>query len=198
MEKSQNNSLRQEYKRLRDSLSPEERFSKSQAIKDKFLALLESDFKGANIFLCFYPFGSEVDLTALYEHLLKLGKDLYFPVSNVSNHKLTFRQVKDMNVDFKAGAYGIMEPKDNLNDLSVDILDKIVVITPGLIFDKALNRIGYGAGYYDRFFASCSKTTIKVGVGFDFQVTDELEVTSLDVPMDYIITNNCILKGAKL
>ena len=196
MEKSQNNSLRQEYKRLRDSLSPEDRLFKSQAIMDKFLALLESDFKGANIFLCFYPFGSEVELKPLYESLLAMGKNLYFPVSDVTTKKLTFRQVRDLDKDFKEGAYGIMEPEAGLKELSLAEGEEALVITPGLIFDKACNRIGYGAGYYDRFFAA-NPQAIKVAVGYDFQVIDKLKVTSLDVPMDYIITNNCILKGAK-
>ena len=119
MEKSLNNKeLRTEFKAKRNAISSQLRKDLSLAITENFLALLESDFKGANIFLCFYPFGSEVDLTALYEHLLNLGKELYFPVSDVSNHKLTFRQIKDLNLDFKAGAYGIMEPKDSLNKSS--------------------------------------------------------------------------------
>ena len=63
MEKSQNNKkIRSEFKALRDGLSLSGRKEKSHAICNNILALLESDFKGANIFLCFYPFGSELSI----------------------------------------------------------------------------------------------------------------------------------------
>ena len=83
MEKSLNNKeLRTEVKAKRNAISSQLRKDLSLAITENFLALLESDFKGANIFLCFYPYGSEVDLLGLYERLLDIGNDLYFPVSN--------------------------------------------------------------------------------------------------------------------
>ena len=66
MEKSLNNKeLRTEFKAKRNAISPQLRKDLSLAITENFLALLESDFKGANIFLCFYPYGSEVDLLGL-------------------------------------------------------------------------------------------------------------------------------------
>ncbi|MCR4568195.1 MAG: 5-formyltetrahydrofolate cyclo-ligase [Pseudobutyrivibrio sp.] len=198
MEKSQNKLLRQQYKSLRDSLSDTDRREQSRAIKDKFLALLESDFKGANIFLCFYPFGSEVDLIPLYESLLSTGQELYFPISDVKNHVLSFMKINDLTKDFKRGAYGIMEPipdHGKLPDINQIQSDSVVAITPGLVFDKTCNRMGYGAGFYDRFFASYPNL-IKVGVGFDIQIVEALDVQEHDVPMDYIITNKSVLKGA--
>ena len=68
MEKSLNNKeLRKEFKAVRDGIPDNQRNEMSQAITKNVLALLESDFKGANIFLCFYPFGSEVNLLDLLE-----------------------------------------------------------------------------------------------------------------------------------
>ena len=197
MEKSQNNKkLRSEFKALRDGLSLSERKDKSHGICNNILALLESDFKGANIFLCFYPFGSEVNLLDLYQHLLDEGKSLYFPISNIDNHELSFYLVKDLVDDFNNGAYGIMEPKSSLTKLNLDNIsdeNSIVVFTPGLIFDENCNRLGYGAGYYDRFFAKYSKLW-KIGIGFDKQITTTLNVEAHDVPLDYIVTDNRLIK----
>ncbi len=62
MEVSQtSNDIRLTYKIIRDGISISERIRLSSLISENVLALLESDFKGANIFLCYYPFGSEVD-----------------------------------------------------------------------------------------------------------------------------------------
>ncbi|MBQ7470515.1 MAG: 5-formyltetrahydrofolate cyclo-ligase [Pseudobutyrivibrio sp.] len=193
MEKSQNNKkLRSEFKALRDGLSLSERKEKSHAICNNILALLESDFKGANIFLCFYPFGSEADLLELYCSLLEAGKSLYFPVSNKSTHELTFYRVNNLKDDFCSGAYGIMEPDTGLEKFDLDD-SSTVVITPGLIFDEKCNRIGYGAGYYDRFF-SLHPDFIKIGVGYDVQVINNLDVEAYDVPLDFVVTNNRFIK----
>ena len=193
MEKSQNNKkLRSEFKALRDGLSLSERKDKSHGICNNILALLESDFKGANIFLCFYPFGSEVDLLELYGRLLEEGKKLFFPVSNKNTHELTFYKINNLKDDFRSGAYGIMEPDIGLEKFDLDD-SSTVVITPGLIFDENCNRIGYGAGYYDRFF-SLHPDVIKVGVGYDLQIIDNLDVEAYDVPLDYVVTNNRLIK----
>ena len=80
MEINQSKDLRNIHKKLRNDMSDMEHKIKSADIVKNTLALLESDFKGANIFLCYYPFGSEVDLLPLYENLLNKGKILYFPV----------------------------------------------------------------------------------------------------------------------
>ena len=193
MEKSQNNKkLRSEFKALRDGLSLSERKDKSHGICDNILALLESDFKGANIFLCFYPFGYEVDLLELYGRLLEEGKNLFFPVSNKNTHELTFYRVNHLKDDFRSGAYGIMEPDTRLEEYDLDD-SSTVVITPGLIFDENCNRIGYGAGYYDRFF-SLHPDVIKLGVGYDLQIIENLDVEAYDVPLDYVVTNNRLIK----
>ena len=193
MEKIQNNTiLRKQYKLKRDSIAVQDRQFLSQQIVISLKALLESDFERANIFLCFYPFGSEADLLELYGKLLEVGKSLYFPVSNKSTHELTFYRVNHLKDDFCSGAYGIMEPDTGLEKFDLDD-SSTVVITPGLIFDEKCNRIGYGAGYYDRFF-SLHLDFIKIGVGYDVQVINNLDVEAYDVPLDFVVTNNRLIK----
>jgi len=74
--------------------------------------------------------------------------------------------------DLVPGAYGIPEPRDNANVLRAQDLDLIVV--PGVAFDRAGNRLGRGAGYYDRFLSLLPSTTPCVGLGYDFQVVSSL------------------------
>jgi len=193
MEKFLNNKeLRKKIKSIRDNISLEQRESMSQDITENVLALLESDFKGANIFLCFYPFGSEVDLRGLYNTLKSKGKRIFFPVSDSDRHELSFHEVNDFSKDFSTGAYGIMEPCKDL-PLLEEVHDEVVVITPGVSFDNSCNRIGYGGGYYDRFFEQHSNY-IKIGVGFEQQMVDNLKIEAHDMPLDYIVTNDRLIK----
>ena len=85
-----------------------------------------------------------------------------------------------------------MEPATGQNNtVSPDLID--VVIVPGCAFDLHRNRMGYGAGYYDRFLKLISDNCLKVGVAFDFQVMDEIPCDELDIPMDIIITEDKII-----
>ena len=188
--------LRLTYKQLRDEAPTDLRNSKSRDIVSNVLALLESDFKGANIFLCYYPFGSEVDLKQLYSILLQQGKHLYFPKCDKKNHQLYFYEIVDLEMDFSIGSYNIMEPKSDIN-LLTDFNQSIISITPGLIFDKKLNRIGYGGGFYDRFFEKHPEIT-SIAPCFSKQLAETIQIESHDIPMDYIVTENLVLKGSRL
>ncbi|MCR5415554.1 MAG: 5-formyltetrahydrofolate cyclo-ligase [Pseudobutyrivibrio sp.] len=193
MEEKANKELRLHYKQIRDALTTSQIQDLSQNISDNLLALLESDFKGANIFLCFYPFGSEVNLLPLYKKLLLEGKRLFFPISYIKSHEIIFHEISDLNNDFSKGSYDIMEPKDSLPVLDTN-LDNIISITPGLIFDNKCNRIGYGAGFYDRFFARNPQIK-RIAVCFDIQMAESIDRQPYDIPMNYIVTNNGIIKG---
>ena len=189
--------LRLTYKQLRDEAPTDLRNSKSRDIVSNVLALLESDFKGANIFLCYYPFGSEIDLLPLYEKLLDEGKSLYFPISDTKNHLLHFYQIFDLEKDFHVGAYNILEPNDTLKAFEYDIDQDIICVTPGLIFDRAFNRIGYGAGFYDRFLYD-KPNIIKLAPCFESHLLASIPSKVHDIKMDIIITENEVLKGDKL
>ena len=195
MEINQNKDLRNIHKQLRNDMSATEHKLKSADIVKNTLALLESDFKGANIFLCYYPFGSEVDLKQLYSILLQQGKHLYFPKCDKKNHQLYFYEIVDLEMDFSIGSYNIMEPKSDIN-LLTDFNQSIISITPGLIFDKKLNRIGYGGGFYDRFFEKHPEIT-SIAPCFSKQLAETIQIESHDIPMDYIVTENLVLKGSR-
>lgn len=83
------------------------------------------------------------------------------------------------------GAFQIEEP---VGDDTVDI-DKIeLIIVPGVAYDRDGNRVGRGKGFYDRLLARCRATTI--GVGYDFQIVDAIDVDAHDAPVDIIITDH--------
>lgn len=85
----------------------------------------------------------------------------------------------------KLGAFHIEEPTgDDLT--SIDDIEMVVI--PAVAYDRAGNRVGRGKGYYDRLL-SHSKA-LKVGVGYDFQLFDEIDTEEHDVPVDIVITES--------
>jgi 5-formyltetrahydrofolate cyclo-ligase len=65
--------------------------------------------------------------------------------------------------------------------------DLDAVIVPGLAFDRLHNRLGRGAGYYDRFLCTLPKHVITVGLAFDFQLTESLPTEAHDMRLQQII-----------
>ena len=65
------------------------------------------------------------------------------------------------------------------------------IIVPGVAFDKKLNRLGRGKGYYDKLLVQTSAT--KIGICYELQLFDEIPAEPHDIKMDFIITENNII-----
>lgn len=81
------------------------------------------------------------------------------------------------------GHFGILEPLGATWPGEID-----TVLVPGLAFDLAGNRLGFGAGYYDRFLDE-SRPLQVIGVGFDWQVVSQLPAEPHDIAMDWVVTD---------
>jgi 5,10-methenyltetrahydrofolate synthetase len=93
--------------------------------------------------------------------------------------------------DWVKGVYGVKEPRPELPSVSPDDLD--IVIVPGVVFGEKGERIGRGAGYYDRYF-SRARSAIRVGLAYDFQVLAEnVPQSPWDASMDWIVTESRII-----
>lgn len=93
--------------------------------------------------------------------------------------------------DWMSGVYGIPEPRPDLLPLAPKELDLMIV--PGVVFGKRGERIGRGAGFYDRYLGE-AKSALRVGFAYDFQVLDEpLFQEPWDAQMDWIITDSRII-----
>ena len=70
------------------------------------------------------------------------------------------------------------------------------MLIPLVAFDKKLNRLGYGAGFYDRIIKSLKKNKklITIGLAFDFQKVYFIPISKYDQKLDFIVTNKKILK----
>ena len=87
----------------------------------------------------------------------------------------------------KVGAFGIIEPLGD--EIDCNIIDFIIV--PGVAFDRNLNRLGRGKGYYDRLLSESN--AFFAGIGYQMQVLEKIPVEDHDIKMNCIITEREIL-----
>ena len=81
--------------------------------------------------------------------------------------------------------FGVKEPSDG------DIIDSKhidIVLVPLLAFDKTGSRVGFGKGYYDKFFPQCRSDVIKIGLSF-FEAEEIIDdANQYDIPLNYCVT----------
>lgn len=111
-------------------------------------------------------------------------KRFYLPrVNGVNLEILPYEQTR-----LELGSFHIEEP---IGDNTVDADEIELIVVPAVAFDRKGNRLGRGKGFYDRLLGATKAT--KIGVGYEFQLLDELPAEPHDVPMDMVITQNTVL-----
>ena len=123
------------------------------------------------------------------------GKSLALPVADQREKGLVFRRVISRH-QLHRGAYGIREPGPGCPPVSPRSLDLLVV--PGVGFDRRGGRLGYGAGYYDRFLPLLRDDCAKIGLAFACQVVPLLPRGGHDVNMDAVVTEDGIIRPAAI
>ncbi len=173
--------LRRQARSRRDAVSSERRAQLSAAIWEHFLA--QPSVAAASKIALYAAIGSEVDTHGLFARLRERGAEVCFPRSLRAAGAVEFCMVEELD-ELQPGAFGVLEPGGE--PTPPEALD--VVTVPGLAFDRAGRRLGYGAGYYDRTLASYRGRCI--GLAFDCQLVDALPVDEHDRRMDVVVTES--------
>jgi len=139
----------------------------------------------------YYPSFYEVDiLRFLKEASIKKFK-IVLPVIK-SSTDMTFK-LWIFKAPLYVNNFGILEPKNSKIEIVPDL-----VLVPLVAFDKQLNRIGYGKGYYDRILKKLKKikkNTISVGIAYSFQKCQSVPINKYDSKLDYIFTERGIISS---
>ena len=136
----------------------------------------------------YFPVNFEVDDLELLKKFEKNNFKISLPVIK-KNFQMDFYKWK-FSEPLKINKYGIPEPEAK-NLVYPDIL-----LVPLVAFDKNLNRLGYGAGYYDRLIEKLSKKKdiMKIGLALSVQKINKIPINKYDQKLDYIVTNKYIIK----
>lgn len=173
--------LRKYYIAKRDRISANERSEKTGRINARLLSL--SAFISARTIGFYCAFGSEVETRAMMKATFERGKKIFLPTINPQDKSMTYSEHNGDLDNLVCNFYGILEPQGPPQ--TSQILDLIIV--PGLAFDRRGRRLGYGAGYYDRFLKQVRAKTI--GIAFSEQMHTSLPANRYDVPVNIVITD---------
>ena len=173
--------LRRELRARREAIDPRDKQVWDAAICRGIME--HASFRAAQVILGFVPIGTEPDIKPALEEALRLGKALFLPCCDAETREMIFRRVQSLD-ELVPGAHGIPEPPGTNCQLS--IVNCQLCIVPGLAFDEAGFRLGYGGGYYDRFLASFKGSTMGVCYGMMRQAA--LPREAHDLAVEIVIT----------
>lgn len=179
MEMLEKNEIRKQIKEKRQALSPVTESQWNKLLTEKILDLPE--IRQAFCIYCYVSFHHEAGTGQIIEALLEQGKLVAVP--RVFKRELEFYTISGSQ-ELEEGAMGIMEPKTSC----LRVCDPYApVLVPGLAFDLKGARIGYGGGYYDRFFER-EPEHLRLALAYEFQLFDSLPSKPHDKAMNQIIT----------
>jgi len=179
--------LRQELKSSRDSLSPAQREAAAKAAEAKIVHLPK--WQNAKVVCLYASFQGELPTTQLLQNLLRLEKRCVLPKVN-SEGQPELYEIKSFQ-DLELSSLEILEPKINCPRINPTQIDFFLV--PGIGFDRRGNRLGHGAGFYDRLLAQANPNAFLLGYGYDFQVVDAIPHEAHDRVMHAMATPSQII-----
>ena len=167
----------------RDALTPARRHELAALVTERLLALPE--LETAATVMAFWSFGSEVATMPLIEALLARGCVVALP--RIVDGELEPRTWLP-GEPLTGTPFGAMEPEGGAV-LGPEAID--VIVTPAVAFDRDGRRVGYGGGFYDRFFTRARSDAARVGVGFGLQLVDEqLPGAGFDLRVGVVVTDS--------
>ena len=170
--------LRQHIRTLKRQMVDAEIEQKSQQLCAK---LLDTDlYRNARSIYGYMSYNQEVRTLDLLEQALRDGKRVAIPKCYGS--EMRFIWMDDLSQTLKSRC-GIPEP---IHDSLIADDPTALVLLPGMAFDAAGHRVGYGGGYYDKFLSAESNHPT-VALCYDFQLLEQLPTDDFDIPADLVL-----------
>ena len=176
--REQKKKLRREILARRDALTKEERERGKFLITERILG--HQWYYLSDTILGFVSYGSEICTTEILETALQDGKCVYVP--KVEGREMQFYRIRSLT-ELKEGYKGIPEPEGNTERyvFAPETADKCLLLMPGSVFDPLGNRMGYGAGFYDRYLADKEALRLRsIGIGFRCQLATTVPTEETD------------------
>ena len=136
----------------------------------------------------YFPSNYEIDDLKILKFLEKKNFNILLPVIK-KNNQMDFLKWS-ANDPLKINKFGIPEP------IGRNIFIPDILLIPLVSYDRKLNRLGYGGGFYDRYIEKIEKhkKIIKIGLAFSYQKTKKIPINKFDKKLDFIINEKEILK----
>lgn len=179
--------IRKKFLKRRNSLSKKEVELKSRIIVEKLKNIVNISKKKK--ILSYMPINNEVDVIEFNNYVIN-NATLYIPKVE-ENSIMKFYRISNLN-NLQLSKYNILEPYPE-NEL---LDEEDIVIVPMIAYNLELFRLGYGGGYYDRYFENRGNSLL-IGVAFENQKCLESFQENNDIKLDMIVTECNIYKHVK-
>ena len=146
---------------------------------------INSDYVGSYV-----DYNFELSTNSLNKYLIENNINICLPKINSQSKEINFFKFSTGTKLIK-NKYNILEP-----EVTNEIIFPKLVLVPLLAFNESGFRLGYGGGFYDKYFSSQEeKDIIKVGLGFSFQKVNQIPIESHDQKLDWILTESYLYKA---
>lgn len=194
------NGMQEEKKQLRRnilthrrSLSKPEIDAKSKKIAEYFCTW--PLYKECETVMLYLAMPDEVQADFLIMEALNQQKRVCVPLPGEKYGEMSAVEIKDF-AELVLGKFGLRTPDaSKAKEVASSLIDLVVV--PAVVYDRQGNRIGMGAGYYDRFLTTVRKNTILLGLAFSCQLVNRVPYEEHDIRMQWILTEEGFLHCQK-
>ncbi len=183
------NAVRTRAKAARRAVGREYAAAAADSVCDRLRQI--GEYADAECVMIYLSALGELDTHAIAEDLSARGKTVAVPYTDTKTHTITPCVFEGYDKAVK-GAYDILSPA---RIIPVEPAAIGAVIVPGVAFDTAGGRLGFGAGYYDRFL--CGINAVKIGVCYECQIAENTYQAEHDIAMDYIVTERRLIRCGK-
>ena len=181
--------LRKEMLEKRNALEPDFVRQASAAMTEAILA--SYDWKKAGTVMLYCDYKKEPRTEDLIQAALDAGKTVVLPFTDPEFKIIPYTLPAFEDRYFKISPLGIREPNpETCKEADPSKID--LIIFPGVVFDINGNRIGFGKGCYDRFFAGLSREIPRWALAYDFQILDQIPAEKTDIPASAFVTETGI------
>lgn len=184
MIKKQKDDIREEYKERRQTMTAEEKYRRDCALCAAAENLVS--FRYAEYVLLYAASADEIDVSRIAEAALERGKKVLFPRCDRKSHTMSYHIVNSLD-ELVLDETGSAEPPEDAPVYDAqNETGGAVCFVPGLVYDRAGYRLGYGKGFYDRYLSAFSGCTI--GVVYSDYILPEVPRGRFDVSVDILLT----------
>ncbi|HKY64024.1 MAG TPA: 5-formyltetrahydrofolate cyclo-ligase [bacterium] len=180
MDRSEKQRIRRELSARRLGLSPEEAAAAGRSAAEHLLE--REEIRAAPAVGIYWAHRGELPTEALFRGLKAAGKKIFLPRIEAKGDRLVFAPFESEG-ELEPGPFGVLEPRGGA---TLEAGDLPVLVLPGLAFDLAGGRIGWGQGYYDRVLRGYSGC--RLALAYEFQVLAALPREAHDEAIHILVT----------
>ena len=191
MVKLNKQSLRKQLLIERGNLSPEFILENSKKIAENLINL--NIYQSSTSIMLYIATQDEVQTKEIIEYAQRDKKRIFIPLIIRRDNALLPSLVIDFEKELIPRILGIYQPRKEFYRIYPPaVLDLIII--PGVAFTIQGHRLGRGGGYYDRFLSQLESKTLSIALSFEMQILNRIPIDVQDMPVDYIITEERVIK----